>query len=293
MQRFPKLKRCQAPPYALPFPRTLPYNLPAMTTETTFANPRYLADPVWLQGHLDAPDVVIVDLDAEAGYLRGHVPGALFLDNNYERNPETGWVDTFPPERFAASCQALGIGDDTLVVAYDNNMSLHAARFWWTLAYYGHRNVRVLDGGWRRWVSEGRPIAFDRAAPQGGAVFTPRVDHSVIATYDQVRAGCAIGGANAADTVIWDTRTTAEYSGRGEPQHPPRPRRRRRPPGLDGPDGAGYPPLQVARGTAAIAVRRRHNAGQGSLRLLTGRAPCGARRICPGPAGLRRRPQLR
>ena len=213
MQRFPKLKRCQAPAYALPFPRTLPYNLPAMTTETTFANPYYLADPAWLQAHVDAPDVVIVDLDAEAGYLRGHVPGALFLDNNYERNPETGWVDTFPPERFAAACQALGIGDDTLVVAYDNNMSLHAARFWWTLAYYGHRNVRVLDGGWRRWVSEGRPIAFDRAAPQGGAVFTPRVDHSVIATYDQVRAGCAVGGANAGDTVIWDTRTAAEYSG--------------------------------------------------------------------------------
>ena len=197
----------------MPFSFPLPYNLTAMTTEITFANPEYLADPAWLKVHLDDPDLVIIDLDAEAGYLRGHIPGAVFLDNNYERNPETGWVDTFPPERFAATCQALGIGDDTLVVAYDNNMSLHAARFWWTLAYYGHRNVRVLDGGWRRWVTEGGAVAFDRVAPRSGAVFTPRVDSSLIATYGQVRAGCAIGGANAPDTVIWDTRSAAEYDG--------------------------------------------------------------------------------
>ena len=197
----------------MPFRCPLPYNQPAMTTETTFANPQYLTDPAWLQAHLSDPDLVIVDLDAEAGYLRGHIPGALFLDNNYERNPETGWVDTFPPDRFAAACQALGIGDDSLVVAYDNNMSLHAARFWWTLAYYGHKNVRVLDGGWRAWVSEGGPVAFDRASPRNGAAFTPQADHSLIATYDEVRAGCAIGGVHAADTVIWDTRSVAEYDG--------------------------------------------------------------------------------
>lgn len=192
-----------------------------MTTENTFSNPQYLADPAWLRDHLDDPDLVIIDLDAEAGYLRGHIPGALFLDNNYERNPETGWVDTFPPERFAAYCLGLGIGDDTLVVAYDNNMSLHAARFWWTLAYYGHRNVKVLDGGWRRWVSEGGAVAFDRGDAQGKAVFTPQADPSLIATYDDVRAGCPIGGANAADTVIWDTRTTAEYSGAVSRNHRP------------------------------------------------------------------------
>ena len=184
-----------------------------MTIENEFANTEYLADPAWLQAHRNDPDLVIVDLDAEAGYLRGHILGALFLDNNYERNPETGWVDTMPPDRFAAVCQALGIGDDTLVVACDNNMSLHAARFWWTLSYYGHRRVRVLDGGWRRWVTEGGAVSFDRAAPRAGAVFTPQVDPSLIVGYDEVRAGCSIGGANSDDTVIWDTRTAPEYAG--------------------------------------------------------------------------------
>ena len=184
-----------------------------MTTEAYFVKPQYLADPTWLREHLGDANLVVVDLDAEAGYLRGHIPGAVFLDNNYERNPETSWVDTMPPERFADVCQGLGIGDSTLVVAYDNNMSLHAARFWWTLSYFGHKNVRVLDGGWRHWVSESGEVAFDRSSPLGGAVFTPRVDRSLIAEFDEVRAGCSIGGQNADETVIWDTRTSAEYSG--------------------------------------------------------------------------------
>lgn len=184
-----------------------------MTTSNNFERPELLTDPAWLRDSLDASNLVVIDLDAEAGYLRGHIPGAVFLDNNFERNPETGWVDTMPPEGFAAACQALGIGDDTLVVAYDNNMSLHAARFWWTLTYYGHSNVKVLDGGWRRWVAEGGIVAFDRSAPGSGVVFTPKVDPSLIVKYEEVRAGCPVGGDKAAGTVIWDTRSAGEYSG--------------------------------------------------------------------------------
>lgn len=194
-------------------PTTLPYNLPAMTTSNNFQNPELLTDPAWLQAHIADPNLVVIDLDAEAGYLRGHIPGAVFLDNNFERNPETGWVDTMPPERFAAACQDLGIGDETLVVAYDNNMSLHAARFWWTLNYYGHRNAKVLDGGWRRWVAEGGRVAFDRSNPRRAAEFTPNTDPSLIVKFDEVRAGCTVGGDKAGDTVIWDTRSAGEYSG--------------------------------------------------------------------------------
>ena len=184
-----------------------------MSTGAGFTHPEYLADPGWLQAHLSNPNLVVVDLDAEAGYLRGHIPGAVHLANNYERNPETGWVNTQPPKRFAATCQSLGIGDATLVVAYDNNLSLYAARFWWALNYYGHRNVRVLDGGWRRWVAEGGQISFDRAIPRSGAAFTPEVVQSLIAGFDEVRAGCSLDDRPVEDTVIWDTRSAGEYSG--------------------------------------------------------------------------------
>ncbi len=174
-----------------------------------FTHPEYLIEPAELQANLAAPGLVIVDLDAAAGYQRGHIPGAVHLPDNYERNPVTGWVNTLPADRFAAVCQSLGIGDATPVVAYDNNMSLYAARFWWTLNYYGHRNVRVLNGGWRVWVAAGGSVSFEPPpAVAAEPVFTPQVEPSLLVGIDAVKAGC-----NLDDTVIWDTRSAGEYSG--------------------------------------------------------------------------------
>jgi thiosulfate/3-mercaptopyruvate sulfurtransferase len=179
-----------------------------MTIDREATAPEFLVDPIWVQGHQNEPHAVLVDIDGEAGYQRGHIPGAVMLPSNYERDPGTGLVSTFPPDRFAAACRDLGIGDDTQVVVYDNNLSLHAARFWWVLNYYGHTNVKVLDGGWRRWVAEGRPVSFEPSAPDIGKKFTPRTDNSLLGTLDQVRAACAVAGS-----VIWDVRTNGEYDG--------------------------------------------------------------------------------
>lgn len=179
-----------------------------MTTSSNLGHPEFLVDAAWVQAHQDDPNVVLVDIDGEAGYQRGHIPGALMLPSNYERDADSGLVNTFPPDKFAATCQSLGIGDDTQVVAYDNNMSLYAARFWWVLNYYGHTNVKVLDGGWRRWVTEGRPVSFAPAAPNTGMTFTPKTDDSILGTLDQVRDACDLN-----DTAIWDVRTSGEYDG--------------------------------------------------------------------------------
>ena len=178
-----------------------------MTTHG-FAHPEYLVDPSWVQAHWEDADVVVLDIDTEAGYSRGHIPGAVMLLDGYERDPETGLVHTFPPERFAATCQALGIGDGTTVIVYDNNMSLSAARFWWVINYNGHPNVKVLDGGWRRWASEGWPVNFDRAVINQNVTFTPNVDDSLIVAMDEVVAGCSLP-----DVIKWDTRTSGEYGG--------------------------------------------------------------------------------
>ena len=174
-----------------------------------FAHPEYLMEPAELLARLGEPGLVIVDLDAAAGYQRGHIPGAVHLADNYERNPATGWVNTLPADKFAAVCRSLGIGDATPVVAYDNNMSLYAARFWWTLNYYGHRKVRVLNGGWRTWIAAGGPVSFEPPPAVAAApVFTPQVVPSLIVGLDAVKAGCSLE-----DTVIWDTRSAGEYSG--------------------------------------------------------------------------------
>ena len=253
-----------------------------MTTGEGFARPELLVDTEWLAAHLDDPNLVVVDGDVEAGYLRGHVPGAALVPDNYEKDPDTGRVHILPPDKFAAMCQNLGIGDDTLVVTYDNNQSLYAARLWWALNYYGHSNVKVLDGGWRRWVSEGRPVSFDRARPNTEVTFTPQADESVMVKVDELKAACRPGGRGD----LGRAQRRGIYRGQRPGQPAGRPHPRRGASGVVQRDGAGQPPLQAGGGNPPNAHRPRHHPGQGRIRLLTGRHPCGARHLPAQALGL-------
>ena len=111
------------------------------------------------------------------------------------------------PEQFAETMGALGIGDDTLVIAYDGFSGLYATRFWWALNYYGHPQVKVLNGGWDKWLVEGRPITTAVPRPLK-ATFTPRVHEEFIARWDYVRD--AIGRA---DRTLLDVRSDEEWTG--------------------------------------------------------------------------------
>lgn len=179
-----------------------------MTSGGGYARPELPVDAEWVDAHQNDPNVVIVDTDVEAGYLRGHIPGAVLVPDNYEKDPDTGRVHIMSSDEFAAICQGLGIGDDTLVIAYDNNQSLYAARLWWALNYYGHTNVKVLNGGWHSWVKEGRAISFDRPRPPAKVKFTPRVNDSVMVKADELKANCSLD-----DVVVWDVRSDGEYDG--------------------------------------------------------------------------------
>ena len=95
--------------------------------------------------------------------------------------------------------ESIGIGDDTLVVAYDNSRSLYAGRLWWALQYYGHKNVKVLNGGWEKWVREGRPVSIEGPTPRTGKKFTPKPDPSLIVSTEELKEiqgsprGCRVG----------------------------------------------------------------------------------------------------
>lgn len=179
-----------------------------MTTGEGYAQPEFLVDAEWVVAHQNDPNVVVVDTDVEAAYLRGHIAGAVMVPDNYEKDPDSGRVHILPPDKFAVMCQNLGVGDDTLVIAYDNNQSLYAARLWWALNYYGHTNVKVLDGGWRRWVQEGRAISFDRPKGPASVKLIPRVNDSIMVKVDELNAACSLS-----DAVIWDVRSDGEYDG--------------------------------------------------------------------------------
>ena len=182
-----------------------------MTTAEGFTHPEYLVDAAWVEDHLDDSNVVIVDTDVDVGYNRGHIRGAVLVPDNYEKNPETNRVNIMSPDQFKAMCEGIGIGDDTLVITYDNAQSLTAARLWWALNYYGHTNVKVLNGGWRRWVSEGRRVDLTRTRTATGATFTPKANESIMCRIDELK-----GAYSRPDVVVWDVRSDGEWDGSGD-----------------------------------------------------------------------------
>ncbi len=186
-----------------------------------------LVSTAWLAEHLDDPGVRIVDVrwrsryengrgisfDDHEGYLAGHIPGAVFAGMITDlSDPDHPVPDMLaPPEQFARVMSRLGVGSDTLVVAYDNmGFPLGSARLWWALSYYGHDRVRVLDGGLRAWQSDGRALATDVPAMEP-ATFAPRVCPEWMASKQDVVA--AIGRPG---TVIVDCLTPELYRGGGE-----------------------------------------------------------------------------
>ena len=172
-----------------------------------YARPELLADTAWLAQHLTDSNIRIVDMRAR-GYGDGHIPEAVFLDNNWIRNPKA--PPTFLPtaQEFEALMSKLGISNTTRVIAYDERGGIYATRLWWILHYYGHSNVAVLDGGWVKWAAEQR--ATNTATPAfAAATFKVKPGTVKVATADQVKA--AIN--NPAMKLI-DARTQGEIDGK-------------------------------------------------------------------------------
>jgi thiosulfate/3-mercaptopyruvate sulfurtransferase len=142
-------------------------------------------------------------------YEAGHVQGAVFVDWTRDIvDPD----DPVPaqiarPEAFSSKMGELGIGDDTLVVAYDDYNHIFAGRLAWALRYYGHDAVRILDGGWSRWISEGRPISRD-LQPSASAHFTPRIRPALRRTADEVARALS-----KSDLLLVDARSPDQYAG--------------------------------------------------------------------------------
>ena len=181
----------------------------------------------WLADHLGDENVCVVDirgyvkktdlgggrqkaeyLGAPDEYDEAHVPGAVYVDWTSDITDPDDPVpaQVAPPDRFAGVMGSLGIGDGTHVVAYDHAGGQFATRLWWVLTFYGHDAVSVLDGGWAKWIAEGRPATTEVPEPEP-AVFTPeprpgwRKDAEDLLT---------MGGDNA---LILDARDDGQYTG--------------------------------------------------------------------------------
>lgn len=189
------------------------------------ADPRnaLLVETDWLAEHLSDPALRIVDirgiikppdtpkpwyLPQLEAYGQAHIPGAAFVDWTEDIVEPTAPVhmSLAGPQRFRALMERLGIGDPHRVVVYDDTGAI-APRLWWALNYYGHPDVRLLNGGWTKWVGEGRPVTT--AAPaHPPAVFTPRVRPEWRVDAAEVR-----GVLNDPRVALVDCRSPKEFVG--------------------------------------------------------------------------------
>jgi len=173
-----------------------------------FAHPEMLIETEELASLLGDSRLVLVDNDLFPMYQRAHIPGAVGnRGDHYFKNPDDRRFIA-PPQQFAKMMSDLGIGDDSIIVGYDASGSLYATRLWWCLAYYGHPGARILNGGWNRWLAEGRPITMEepKITP---ATFTPReTDESIYAGAEYIMANL-----NRPDFVVLDVRSDGEWEG--------------------------------------------------------------------------------
>ncbi|WP_103565863.1 sulfurtransferase [Actinomadura rubteroloni] len=148
-------------------------------------------------------------------YRRGHLPGAVFvdLDRDVAAEPGAGGRHPLPSaDAFQEAMRRAGVSAAQPVVVYDEADASAAARLWWTLRYYGHPDVRVLDGGFRAWTGAGRPVETDEPDPPRGD-FTARPGGLPVLD----AAGAA---ALARDGVLLDARAAERYRGEKEPVDP-------------------------------------------------------------------------
>lgn len=171
-----------------------------------YARPELLAETDWLAEHLDDPMVRVVDCGPPEGYNRAHIPAASGLPvHHYLKGPDNVHVMDGPS--FADLMGRLGVVDETTVVGYDENGGLWGARLWWALRYFGHTGARVLNGGWNKWLAEGRPVT--RQAPTlARTAFVARPRPEALARLEDVRACIHRPGA-----IILDVRSPEEHTG--------------------------------------------------------------------------------
>jgi thiosulfate/3-mercaptopyruvate sulfurtransferase len=153
--------------------------------------------PAWLAQHLNDPGLVVVDAswhmpnsarNAQAEYLDGHIPGAVFFDIDGIADTDTDLPHMLPsPADFARAVGALGISDEMTIIVYDEVGLFSAPRVWWTFRAFGAHDVRILEGGGPRWRAERHPIetGLVKRAP---ASFEPQFHAAAAADFETVAA---------------------------------------------------------------------------------------------------------
>jgi len=191
----------------------------------TYANPDALVSTEWLANHLSAPDVRVVDAswyspgqnrNAREEYDAEHIPGAVFFDIEEIADSDTALPHMLPSaEKFSSKVRKLGLGNGNKIVIYDGTgFASAAARAWWMFRTFGHRDVSVLDGGFPKWLREGRTVEDLPPVPRTRH-FIAHYNHLLVRDLEHVKANIASGR----EQVI-DARAAPRFRGEADEPRP-------------------------------------------------------------------------
>ena len=174
-----------------------------------FARPEAIVSTAWVGERLRDPSVVVAEVNSDlvAGYEKGHVPGAVGwgLHTDMEHPVRRDIPDE---AQFEALMARSGVRTNTTVVLYGDGNNRSATWAFWIMKYYGHEDVRIMNGGRKKWILEGRPVSMTDPKPTPTEYCVATLDPSVRAMKDYV-----VERIDRTGVKLLDTRTTEEYSG--------------------------------------------------------------------------------
>ena len=176
---------------------------------TRVAHPESIVETDWVAEHLEDEDVAIVEVDVDTmAYEQGHIPGAIGWNWTTQLN-DTVTRDILSKAQVQRLMGGSGIGRGTTVVLYGDNNNWFATYAFWQLRMYGHRRLKVMNGGRQKWIDEGRPVTTDVPMPEPRTYRASDPDTSIRATRDYV-----LEVASTQNNVgLVDVRAPDEFSG--------------------------------------------------------------------------------
>jgi len=173
-----------------------------------YAHPDSLVSTEWVAEHGGDANVRLVEVDVDtSAYEQGHIAGAVGW-NWQSQLQQPVQRDLATKEEIEQLLGGSGIGNDTTVILYGDNNNWFAAWAFWQLKYYGHDDVRLMNGGRVKWEAEGRPMTTELPSVSAVSYTASEGDHSIRAYRDQV-----LSLVNAGGISLVDVRSPAEFSG--------------------------------------------------------------------------------
>jgi thiosulfate/3-mercaptopyruvate sulfurtransferase len=176
---------------------------------TGYTHPETLVSTDWVVQHLNDPNVRIIEVDPDTtAYAQAHIPGAVGWNWETELQDQVRRTLAGKPQ-FEALASRAGITPDTTVIVYGDNNNWFAAWALWQFKIYGHKDVRLMNGGRKKWIAEGRPTTIEVKEYPRTQYKAQEPDWSLRAKRDQVLQIVERGGAN-----LVDVRSPDEFTGK-------------------------------------------------------------------------------